>query len=173
MNGCVVERLLPDHSEVYQTLRLRGLREHPAAFTSSFEEDQFRPLTAAIERLTPSPERAHDAFFGAWLSQSLVGVVGVQGRYRAKERHTATVVGTYVAREAGGLGVGGALMQALIGHARGCLALRQLDLTVTAGNTAALRLYQSVGFETWGVCPDAVQVDGVFADKLHMALRLR
>jgi ribosomal protein S18 acetylase RimI-like enzyme len=173
VTGVQVRRLLPEHAEVYQALRLRGLREHPEAFTSSYEEDQARPLAAALVRLTPSPALPHDAFFGAWQGQVLVGVVGVQGRYRMKERHTATVVGTFVVPEVRGMAVGDALMQALLAHAGACPELSQLDLTVTAGNGHAQRLYERFGFGVWGVYPTAVCVNGVFADKVHMVLKLR
>ena len=173
MTGVRVGRLLPEHAELYQALRLRGLREHPEAFTSSFEEDQARPLAAALGRLTPSPDLPHDAFFGAWSGPTLVGVVGVQGRYRMKERHTATVVGTFLVPEVRGMAVGDALMQALLAHARTCPELVQLDLTVTVGNHHAQRLYERFGFGVWGVYPNAVCVNGVFADKVHMALKLR
>ncbi|WP_168708631.1 GNAT family N-acetyltransferase [Hydrogenophaga sp. PAMC20947] len=173
MTSWQVQRLVPAHAAVYQALRLRGLKEHPEAFTSSHEEDLARPLDAAEARLTDSPALPHDAFFGGWRSNQLIGVVGMQGRYRQKERHTATVVGLFVVAEARGLGVGDALMQALLRHARHCSALRQLDLTVTAGNDPARQLYERLGFCVWGVYPDAVCVNGVYADKVHLALPLR
>lgn len=173
MSALRVARLLPEHAEVYQALRLRGLRDHPEAFTSSFEEDQTRPLSAAFTRLTPSQDLPHDAFFGAWQAQQLQGVLGMQGRYRKKERHTATVVGTFVAPEARGLGAGDALMQALLAHARACPELVQLDLTVTEGNDHARGLYERFGFSAWGVYSDAVLVEGTFFGKVHMTLRLR
>ena len=173
MTGWRIQRLEPPYAAAYQALRLRGLKEHPEAFTSSYEEDVVRPLHAAETRLTQSPASPHNAFFGGWRAHELIGVVGMEGRYRQKERHTATVVGMYVVPEARGLGVGVALMQALLSHARCCPDLRQLDLTVTAGNDHARQLYERLGFSVWGVFPGAVCVNGVYADKLHMALPLR
>ena len=173
MSDFRIARLLPEDAEPYQALRLRGLREHPEAFTSSFEEDQTRPLSAALTRIAHSPDLPHDAFFGAWKDQQLLGVVGVQGRYRKKKRHTATVVGTFVAPELRGQGAGSALMAVLLAHARACQELMQLDLTVTEGNDHARRLYERFGFEAWGVYPNAVLVGEAFAGKVHMVLRLR
>lgn len=46
--------------------------------------------------------------------------------------------------------------------------LRQVLLTVSEGNEAALRLYTSCGFEVWGREPAAVLVDGQPVAKLHM-----
>ncbi|WP_157694115.1 GNAT family N-acetyltransferase [Hydrogenophaga crassostreae] len=169
----MVARLLPDHAEAYQALRLRGLREHPEAFTSSYEEELDRPLAVALARLTPSSALPNDVFFGAWRGRELVGVLGLQGRYRMKERHTATVVGTFVAPEVRGMAVGDALMRALLDHARNCSELVQLDLTVTAGNHHAQCLYERFGFGKWGVYPNAVCVNGLFVDKVHMVRKLR
>ena len=173
MSVSAVRRLLPSDAQAYADIRLRGLREHPEAFTSSFEEDVTRPLAESQARLTVSPLRPHDAFWGAFSAQQLVGVVGIQGRYRAKERHTATVVGLYVTNENRGLGHAQALMAALLAFAKDCEGLMQLDLTVTVGNDSALRLYEQRGFAVWGVYPGAICVAGRPWDKAHMVLRLR
>jgi hypothetical protein len=86
------------------------LREHPEAFTSSLEEEeQFgRPRAWSETRLRDGPAaRPHDFFLGGFVQgDALVGTVGLQGRYRAKERHNASVVGMFVAPEAGGVGLG-------------------------------------------------------------------
>ncbi len=168
-----IRLLLPADAASYRALRLRALREHPEAFTSSFEEETVRPLNWSAQRLSANPARPHDAFLGAFLDGALVGMVGLQGRYRAKERHNASVVGMFVAPEAGGLGLGRALLQELLGRARALAALEQLDLTVTQGNERAQALYERCGFTVCGVLPHAIKVDGRDFSKIHMVLRLR
>jgi len=160
-----IRRLAPADASSYRTLRLRALREHPDAFTSSWEEDRDQPLEAAAARLA-----AH-AFWGAYQGAELYGFVGLEREQRPKNRHKATVVGMYVAPEVGGQGVGRALMLALLEHARGA-GLASLVLTVTDGNGAAQHLYQSVGFRSFGVEPDAIRVDGRSYGKNHMHLDL-
>ena len=169
----VIRRLMPDDAGEYRTLRLRALRDHPDAFTSSFEEEQLRPLAWAQARLRPDAERPHDFFLGAFIGDELVGMVGLQGRYRPKERHNAAVVGMYVAPDAAGRGVGGALMRELLAQARALPDLEQLDLTVTQGNDVAQALYTRLGFGAFGVLPRAIRVDGRYFAKIHMNLRLR
>ena len=169
----VIRRLMPDDAGEYRTLRLRALREHPDAFTSSFEEEQLRPLAWAQARLRPDAELPHDFFLGAFIGDELVGMVGLQGRYRPKERHNAAVVGMYVAPDAAGRGVGGALMRELLAQARALPDLEQLDLTVTQGNDVAQSLYTRLGFGAFGVLPRAIRVDGRYFAKVHMNLRLR
>ena len=168
-----VRRLLEVDAAGYSALRLRGLREHPQAFTSSLEEEQTRPRAWAQARLRDDPQRPHDFFLGGFLGDALVGTVGLQGRYRAKERHNATVVGLYVAPEAARRGLARTLMAALLARARERPGLTHLDLTVTEGNTAALTLYQRCGFTAFGMQPDAIRVDGQPLAKIHMGLRLR
>jgi ribosomal protein S18 acetylase RimI-like enzyme len=168
-----IRLLAPEDALFYRALRLRALREHPEAFTSSFEEEAVRPLGWSETRLGADPTRPHDFFLGAFLEGALVGMVGLQGRYRAKERHNASVVGMFVAPEAGGLGLGRALMQDLLERARALAALEQLYLTVTQGNERAQALYERCGFLVYGVLPRAIKVDGDDCAKVHMVLRLR
>lgn len=168
-----VRRLGPDDASRYQALRLRGLEEHPQAFTSSATEERARALTWAEDRLRPAGERPHDFFLGAFRGERLVGIVGLQGRYRPKERHNATVVGMYVVPELSGQGVGRALMDALLEEAARLPGLEQLDLTVTEGNEAAQALYARCGFTLWGRHPRAVRIGPQYLAKLHMARPLR
>ena len=172
MNTPTTRLLAPLDAAVYSALRLRAMQEYPDAFTSSYEEESHRTTTWAEQRLTPDAQRPHDFFVGAFCDDVLSGVVGLQGRYRSKERHNATVVGMAVATAAQGQGLGRLLMQALLAQARTLPALVQLDLTVTEGNAPAQHLYESLGFQTVGVFPRAICVGGAYHAKVHMVLRL-
>jgi len=168
MDALTVRRLTPDDAAVYQALRLRGLEEHPEAFTSSVPDEAARPLQWAQERLRCVAARPHDFFLGAFRAGRLLGIVGLQGRYRPKERHNASVVGMYVVPEVSGQGVGRALMQALLRDAGRIAGLEQLDLTVTEGNDAARTLYLRCGFTVWGTLPRAVRIGPHYLGKVHM-----
>lgn len=50
--------------------------------------------------------------------------------------------------------------------------VRRVNLTVFLPNVAAVGLYQSLGFEPYGVEPEAVCLDGKFYDGQHMSLLL-
>ncbi len=161
----IVRMLGPADATLYRSLRLRALREHPDAFTSSYSEDREQPVEVAAQRLA-----AH-AFWGAYRHGELYGFVGLEREPRAKNRHKATVMGMYVAPEAWGQGVGRALLAALIAHAR-ANGLQSLVLTVTEGNERARRLYEAAGFRSFGVEPDAIRVAGQPYAKNHMHLDL-
>ena len=160
-----IRRLTPADALLFRALRLRALREHPDAFTSSYEEDGGQPVEAAAARLA-----AH-AFWGAYQGAELYGFVGLECEARAKNRHKAAVVGMYVAPELCGRGVGRALLQALLDHAR-AQGLQSLVLTVTEDNGHAQRLYQGAGFRSFGLEPDAIRFGGHSYAKNHMQLRL-
>jgi hypothetical protein len=57
-------------------LRLRGLREQPSAFASSYEEEAALPLVEIERRLEP---RANAVVFGAFDGPSLIAVAGGRG----------------------------------------------------------------------------------------------
>jgi ribosomal protein S18 acetylase RimI-like enzyme len=160
-----IRRLAPADALLYRALRLRALREHPDAFTSSYEDDQGQPVEASAARLA-----AH-AFWGAYQGAELYGFVGLEREARVKNRHKATVVGMYVAPEVTGQGVGRALLLALLAHARG-EGLDSLVLTVTDGNAQAQRLYASAGFRSFGIEPDAIRIASRSYAKNHMQLDL-
>ncbi|WP_235579829.1 GNAT family N-acetyltransferase [Ramlibacter sp. Leaf400] len=159
--------LTPADAAEYRELRLRALRDHPEAFTSSHEEESQQPLEVARERLTSD----HTSFWGAWRHRELCGMVGLLREPRPKNRHKATVVAMYVAPEARGHDAGRRLLQALVAQARQ-EGLASLVLTVTEGNDEAQRLYAAAGFRSFGVEPRAVRIDGRFLAKNHMILEL-
>lgn len=161
----LVRMLGPADATLYRALRLRALREHPDAFTSSYEQDRDQPLEAASQRLASHP------FWGAYRHAELYGFVGLERELRPKNRHKATVMGMYVAPEAGGQGVARALLAALVAHAR-ANGLASLVLTVTEGNERAQRLYAQAGFRSFGIEPDAIRVAGRSFAKNHMHLDL-
>jgi RimJ/RimL family protein N-acetyltransferase len=157
----------------YRAVRLRGLAEHPEAFSSSFEEEATPEGDARIaRRLEPSTLAPHDGMLGAFDGAALIGTIGMSVDMRAKLRHQGLVVGMYVVPERTGEGIGRALLDALVARARAVSGLTGLVLTVTDGNAAALRLYERAGFALAGREPEAVRVAGVAHDKLIMFRRL-
>jgi ribosomal protein S18 acetylase RimI-like enzyme len=166
-----VRRLGDADVAAYRALRLRGLAEHPEAFTSSADEEAAQPHDKLARRLARDAARPHDAVYGAFVGGALAGLCGVDVDMRAKARHKGHVFGMYVPAERAGHGVGGALMARVVAHAREH-GLRQLTLTVTAGNDAARRVYERAGFAIVGREPRAIVVGGTPHDKLLMVLFL-
>lgn len=159
-------------AEEYRAFRLQALRRTPTAFTSTYEEDRGKPLSATVDRLV-CVDRPHDAVVGAFDGTgTLVGIAGLTVGGRVQERHKATLFGMAVAPHVGRRGIGRTLVERILQLAAQVDGLLQVGLTVSEGNLPAQRLYQRCGFRVWGHEPRAVLVDGHPVAKLHMVCRL-
>jgi ribosomal protein S18 acetylase RimI-like enzyme len=169
----MIRILTADDAAAYQALRLRGLQESPASFGSTYENEAGIPIREIAERLARGAG-GEDLTFGAFDGDggALVGVASLRRGTSLKTRHRAGVWGMYVAVEAQGRGVGRALMDALIAHARTLGGVERLTLGVEAGNGAARALYHSLGFVTYGVEPQAYKLGDQYWDSEMMTLRL-
>lgn len=168
-----IASLTPADVDAYRRVRLRALAEHPEAFRSNAEEEAAKPLSWWTARLAPR-EQSGAAFFGARTqSCELVGTAGLLFESRRNTRHTATVVGIYVAPEHAGRGLGARLLAACIDLARADDCIEILYLTVTSTNAAAIRLYERSGFTVYGREPRSMRIGGRTFDKLLMALAIR
>jgi ribosomal protein S18 acetylase RimI-like enzyme len=155
----------------YQALRLQALRDSPHAFSASHDDEAGRSLDEVAARLAPAADGSV-RMFGIFEGDELAGFVALIHPQREKLRHGAELAGMYVAPAFRRYGLGAALLQAVIAHARSIGGLRQLELSVNATNAAAKALYRAAGFVTWGVQPRALRIDGVFHDEEHQQLRL-
>jgi RimJ/RimL family protein N-acetyltransferase len=158
------------HVLPYRALMLQAYALAADAFTSTVDERAAQPV-AWWEKRIASPD-GQSQCFGAFDVGDLVGTVALEYSPRAKTQHAALVIGMYVKAEARRKGAGLLLMQAAIAAASARPNLRQLRLTVTEGNDAAIRLYQSVGFVAWGTEPMAIHTSTGYKAKVHMALVL-
>ena len=156
----IISRLDIKGPNLVKGIRLEGLRCHPEAFTSTFEDERDRPLDCFKELITLS------RIFGAVLAQKLVGVVGVRSYAEFKLRHKAMIWGMYVRREARQYGIGERLIDAAVAHAPG--EVEQLQLAVVTENEAARRLYAKAGFIEYGHQINALKHGGRYYDDILM-----
>jgi len=162
--------MLKTDAEAYRTLRLQALKTNPEAFGSSYEESVEQDLGFYRGRI---PEENSDSLiFVVEKEGQFFGMMGFLRSERRKQAHSATIWGVFVASELRGKGYGYKLMDAVMTHARQLDGLRKIGLSVIADNTAALKLYQSFGFEIWGTEPEGNKVDDIFYDYHHMICRL-
>ncbi len=165
----IIKRLSPSHAVAYRQLRLRGLRESPTAFGSSYAEEVKFPLEMFAGRL----ERLAGKWtFGAFDGERLVGVVTLIRDTKTKEKHKAWIFGMYVDRKVRGKGVGRQLLQRALEAARRLSGLRQVKLAVVETNRPAQRLYESAGFKVYGREEAALCVAGKFYAELFLVRRL-
>ncbi len=163
-----VRRLGAAEAEVFRHLRLDGLRRHPEAFGESYAEAAARPPHHWPELLERS------AVFGGWrdgrLGATASCATGADIGLPANLRHKALLVGVYVAPRARGTGLGRAVCQAAVDHARALPGIDLMLVSVNADNAGAVALYEALGFVAWGRQPRSIKVAGRHYDEIEMAL---
>lgn len=162
-----IRPLVTTDAVAYKTLRDEALRTAPDAFTSDYESSVGRDASEYVARF--GTLESGQFFLGAFdASGQLLGCLGCEREQRTKQHHCAVVVGMMVTPRAQRQGIGQQLIADCVNAARRVPGLTQLVLTVTASNTHVVRLYEQAGFRTWGLLPNAIMVNGVGFDKLHM-----
>ncbi len=164
-----IRYLNADDAGEWLRLRVEALKGDPEAFSASLEEYESLSVEEVKRRLWSS----WDAFVvGAIEEGKLVGMAGFYRDQGLKTRHKGHVWGVYVTPAARGKGVGRALMQKLLERAPTVKGVRQILISVTATQTAAIKLYRSLGFERFGLEPQALKVRDRFIDEEYMTMKL-
>ena len=169
MTAMFIRRLGPDDAAAYLDLRLLALRESPTAFGSSYEEECTRSVDD-VRRMLQAGGGGN--LLGAFIDGFLVGMARLDREESIKERHRVALRSMYVHPEHRRSGIGRALVQEQLDAAHAMSGLRQVTLTVTAGNLAAASLYESFGFTSYGVAPESLCVAGAYYDEVHMVRHL-
>ncbi|HEX7645428.1 MAG TPA: GNAT family N-acetyltransferase [Burkholderiaceae bacterium] len=160
-----LRRLAPTDAAACRALRLRGLQESPTAFGSSYTEESALPLAATEAYLAPDSGRS---MFGAFDGDTLVAIAGIGRESRINLRHKAFLRSVYTAPEYRGRRIAQRLIAFALQFADALPDVRQVTLTVNAGNSAALAVYEALGFASYGREPDALLIDGTCHDELLM-----
>ena len=118
-------------------------------------------------------------FIKAKTSVFLIGLVddiivcsgSLSGNTRERNSHHGTVAMS-VLKEYWGVGVGTALMNALVDFAKNTGKLEILHLGVKADNERGINLYKKTGFEEIGRFPKYFKISGKYYDEILMNLYL-
>ncbi|ESX71678.1 GNAT family N-acetyltransferase [Mesorhizobium sp. LSHC414A00] len=161
-----LRRLSASDAEAFRELRLEGLKNHPNAFGSSWEEEAEKPLAWFVEQLEQNIIVA-----GSTESGQLVGIAALGFHRALKQRHKGVLWGMYVRPRARGSGLAAALVEHLLDKARGMI--EEVHLTVVASNEAAIRLYTYYGFRKYGLERRALKVGERYYDELWMACSIK
>jgi RimJ/RimL family protein N-acetyltransferase len=170
-----IARLGPEHILEFRELRLRGFRDSPEAFGSSYEEQLAMPVEQFAAKSDAVMQPGDDRFVAGAFDDSgrLVGIAGFYREAGLKNRHKGVIWGMYVLPEARRTGVARALLSRIISDARSLDDLRQVCLAVESSNVPARRLYLSLGFISYGTEPDALKIGARFYDEDLMVLFLK
>jgi ribosomal protein S18 acetylase RimI-like enzyme len=165
-----IRTLTPDDAKAMRALRLMGLQTDAYAFGASYETESQEPLSFFESRCTPNDT---NAFLGAFQDQQLVALTSIVRETAPKYRHHAGIYAVYTHPDFRGQGLSRGLLEKAIAITKSWDGVEYLQLGVATTNVAAIHLYESVGFKTWGTQESALRVDGVDYDEHYMALKLR
>ncbi|WP_291913466.1 GNAT family N-acetyltransferase [Limnohabitans sp.] len=158
------------HAMAYKALMLHAYEHAADSFTSTPQERALEPDSWWRGRIDDPSGLTW--VWGAFAEAELVGTVSVEYAAKTKTRHKGLIVAMFVREHFRGQGLARKLMRAAVEHGMARQGLRVLQLEVTQGNTHAERLYQSLGFEPFGVEPMAVWTPDGYRSKVHMWLDL-
>jgi ribosomal protein S18 acetylase RimI-like enzyme len=165
-----IRLLEPGDAAEWLRLRVEALEREPEAFSASLEEY----LSLSIDEVKRRLWSTVDAFvMGAFEGGQMQGMAGFFREKGSKSRHKGRVWGVYVTADARGKGMGREMMQTLLERGSGIDGVEQILLSVATTQDAAVGLYHSLGFETFGCEPRALQVGGRFIDEEYMVLRVK
>ncbi|WP_369901098.1 N-acetyltransferase family protein [Bacillus manliponensis] len=161
--------LTKQDAEIYLELRVEGLKQNPEAFSSSYEDiiNKEDPIEYKAQILAQDENYT----LGAFKENQLIGVATLETKPYVKQEHKAKIGSVYVSPKARGLGAGKSLIKACIELAKK-LDVEQIMLDVVVGNDGAKKLYESLGFKTFGVQERSLKYNGQYWDEEHMVLFL-
>ncbi|MFD0679536.1 MULTISPECIES: GNAT family N-acetyltransferase [unclassified Paenibacillus] len=160
--------LNPADAEIYREIRLKSLKENPEAFLTTYEIQLNKP----IEEFQQNLEQTELKFTLGCFSKAneLAGIVTFVRESNPKITHKGTIYAMYVSPEFRGMRVGYALLTELIQRAKQFPGLEQIKLTVVSNNLAAKKLYESIGFTTYGTERNAMKTNGQYWDDDMMVI---
>jgi RimJ/RimL family protein N-acetyltransferase len=164
-HSITIRRLTSADAVACRALRLRGLQESPTAFGSSYAEECALPLATTEAFLAPDSGRN---MFGAFDGDTLAAMAGIGREERINLRHKAFLRGVYTAPEYRGQGIAKRVIAYALQFADTLPGVRQVTLTVNAENTAAIGVYEALGFVAYGREPDALSIADRSYDELLM-----
>lgn len=141
-------RILGAHEwQAYRDVRLRSLADSPDAFGSTLAAEQERTPDAWAARLSAAAVSGHDYPLIAELAGTAIGLVWA--KVDATNSSLVNLFQMWVAPECRGRGIAARLLREAIEWARSRDA-SLVQLGVTCGDTAAVRLYVREGFREFG-----------------------
>ena len=150
----------------YKALMLHAYGHAADAFTSTADERSRETDDWWRHRIANPNETTFS--FGAFDNQQMIATVAIEYSLKPKTKHKALIVGMYVLSAWRGKGIARSLMLTAIDHAKSRSGVSVLQLNVTHGNEPALNLYQSLGFQQFGLEPMAILTPNGYRSKLHM-----
>lgn len=154
-----------DELNDFREIRLSALAKAPAMFGSTYDVEIVKPLSFFQICLSNS------TIFGVYHKDRIIGLAALIQESGIKLAHKAVLCSVFIEPEFQSQGIATALLRAVIAYSQA--QVEQVLLTVAADNQSAIKLYQKMGFEMYGVEKKALKNNNEYTDELLMKLFLR
>jgi ribosomal protein S18 acetylase RimI-like enzyme len=164
----IIRKLQPHQSAIYREIRLSCLKNASQFFGSTYEEEVLNPkftFETFIENGSPD-----HVMFGAFDEERMIGITGFNRMARQRAMHRGEIVQVYVDGKYRGQNIGEKLIRHALQYAFTLDRIEQIQLSVIAGNKAAIHLYEKLGFKTFGVQPRYFKIGDTYLDQQFMQL---
>lgn len=165
-----IRKLVEEDAHDYWELRKVALQEVPEAFGMSYEEAM--AIENPIDEVKVVTKGDKTDFYGVFLDGELVGAASFVQEAKMKMAHRANIGAVYVSAKSRGTGAGSGLIKKIIEDAKLDPQLEKLNLSVVTTNTAAVKLYEKLGFEIIGTEKNSMKYEGIYYDEYLMTLLL-
>lgn len=165
-----IRKLTESDAEALWRLRLYALETDPISFGESPEE--LRKTTAEEYASRVRSRDTGNFVFGAFEGGAMVAMTGFYREAAVKRRHKGWIWGVFVSPSERGKGIGRALLARVVHTAKDLPGLHCILLTVSTTQQTAIKLYQDLGFHSYGIEPHALMVGERYVDEHHMLLEL-
>lgn len=165
------ENLIVRSAEKDDALEELNMYKQKAAetpFLSRGKDDVFPTVEDFAENYEYYLEDDRNCYLVAVYNDKIVGSAHLDYCSNKKRSKHKCDIDLGVLKDYWGLGIGGKLMQTLIDVAQKS-NFEQVELCVASKNDRAIKMYESFGFEKFGVMPRAMKYeDGTYMDMLSM-----
>ena len=161
-----IKKLSNADVDMFKAIRLEALRNEPENYASHARD---------WEDLSPQDWllRMSDCTVFVALKEGVpVGIMALMPNRPSKMAHRATLIMVYVRKSERGTGLAARLLGKITQYANE-LGVSQIELTVSAENSAAVQFYLKQGFSQVGYIPAGLRHEGRDIDELLMLLRVQ
>lgn len=167
-----VRPLTIDDVEHYQALRAEALEDTPHAFLASPGDDRAEDTEGLIAQISNPAEFAIAVAEPEDAPGLLIASAGIIRAPHLKARHRAMIWGVYCTPTQRRTGAAKACLELTLDIARSWNGVEVVALSVSAETPSAIALYKKLGFQPWGLEPDAIRIAEKSFDELYLQRRL-
>ncbi|MBJ9956400.1 GNAT family N-acetyltransferase [Acinetobacter courvalinii] len=154
-----------DELNDFRGIRLSALAKAPAMFGSTYDVEIVKPLSFFQSCLSNS------TIFGVYHKDKIIGLAALIQESGIKLAHKAVLSSVFIEPEFQSQGIATGLLRTINAYSQA--QVEQVLLTVAADNQSAIKLYQKMGFEVYGVEKKALKNNNEYTDELLRKLFLR